>query len=538
MSPGAWLPAAGRDFNVSRRAGNDRRAGFECLPAAGQPPPGEVSRPNAGAVSCTLKSMTLRGGRYEIIRVIASGGMAQVCLGRALGAGGFERLVAIKAMHAHLAAEPDFVDMFLDEARLAARIRHPNVVATLDVQQDEEGLFLVMEYVEGPSLQSLLRPLRRVRRTLPLDLTLRIFLDALAGLHAAHQLTGAEGEPLNLVHRDISPHNILVGVDGVTRLTDFGVAHAESRLATTRGAEVKGKLAYMAQEQIQRAPIDRRTDVYAAGVVLWEMLAGQRLVRGDNDAQLLAQILAAERRSVRALKPDIPEEIEAVCQRALQRAPADRYATAAAFAEALEAAAKAAGVPIGPPRDVSAFVRELEAHEGPTDLPSGSMRKAPQSASRPAITAPVPSSSPSSVRAEPGPVSTHAAAIAPVVLASPPRKRAGPVVLVAAGVALTVGAVAGVLLLRSGRPGQPGSPGITEPVAAATTLAPSVASADRDAPRPAASPDASTAAPASSASSRTAGAATPPKTKATPAAPRPTARHPAASPTNFRPTDL
>src|SRR4051812_40580135 len=169
--------------------------------------------------------MTLRGGRYEIIRVIRSGGMAQVRLGRAPGAGGFERLVAVKAMHAHLAAEPDFVDMFLDEARLAARIRHPNVVATLDVQQDEEGLFLVMEYVEGPSLQSVLRPLRRARRVFPLDLALRIFLDALAGLHAAHQLTGAEGEPLNLVHRDISPHNILVGVDGVTRITDFGVAH-------------------------------------------------------------------------------------------------------------------------------------------------------------------------------------------------------------------------------------------------------------------------------------------------------------------------
>jgi eukaryotic-like serine/threonine-protein kinase len=479
--------------------------------------------------------MTLRGGRYEIIRVIASGGMAQVCLGRALGAGGFERLVAIKAMHAHLAAEPDFVDMFLDEARLAARIRHPNVVATLDVQQDEEGLFLVMEYVEGPSLQSVLRPLRRARRVFPLDLALRIFLDALAGLHAAHELTGAEGEPLNLVHRDISPHNVLVGVDGVTRITDFGVAHAESRLATTKGAEVKGKLAYMAQEQIQRAPIDRRTDVYAAGAVLWEMLAGQRLVRGDNDAQLLTQILSAERRSIQELNPAVPEEIEAACQRALQAAPGDRHATAAAFGEALEAAAKAAGVAIAAPRDVALFVKELKAHESPTDAPSGSVRKPAQSGSRPAITAPTPSGSVSSIssissaRSEVEPVSTHAAAIAPVEVA-PPRRRAG-LAVVAAGLALAVGAVAAVLV-------QSGSPPGAGPAAAGSTLAP----ADRDALGPASAAAPGTTAPVASSSASSRAAVAPPATtgspKATTAAPKPTAKHPTASPTNFRPTEL
>src|SRR6185503_2337199 len=131
-------------------------------------------------------------------------------------------------MHAHLASEPDCVEMFLDEARLAARIRHPNVVGTIDVQQDEEGAFLVMEYIEGPALSPILKELRKERRTLPLDIGLRIFLDALAGLHAAHDLTGTDGEPLNLVHRDVSPQNILVGVDGISRLTDFGVARAES----------------------------------------------------------------------------------------------------------------------------------------------------------------------------------------------------------------------------------------------------------------------------------------------------------------------
>src|SRR5512141_1318691 len=157
----------------------------------------------AASIACTLLSMAVRGGRYELIRVIASGGMATVHLGRALGAGGFERLVAIKVMHAHLAEEPEFVAMFLDDARLAARIHHPNVVGTIDVQQDEQGLFLVMDYVEGPSLHRMIRALARKQRgALPLDIALRIFLDALAGLHAAHELRGADGEPLNLVHRD------------------------------------------------------------------------------------------------------------------------------------------------------------------------------------------------------------------------------------------------------------------------------------------------------------------------------------------------
>jgi serine/threonine-protein kinase len=476
--------------------------------------------------------MTLRGGRYEIIRVIASGGMAQVCLGRALGAGGFERLVAVKAMHAHLAAEPDFVAMFLDEARLAARIRHPNVVATLDVQQDEEGLFLVMEYVEGPALQPVLRQLRRARRTLPLDLTLRIFLDALAGLHAAHELTGPEGEPLNLVHRDISPHNILVGVDGVTRLTDFGVAQAESRLSTTRGSEVKGKFPYMAQEQIQRAGVDRRTDVYAAGAVLWEILAGERLVRGDNDGQLLTQILKGETRSARALNPAIPGEIEAVCQRALQREPADRFPTAAAFGEALEAAAKAAGVAIAAPRDVAIFIKELKAHEGPTDSPSGSLPRPAQSASRPAITAPTSTSTTGSVRVEPEPTSTHGAAVASVAVAAKPKRTGAVLLIAAAGIALAAGA-AGRLLIPSS-----GSPAIAEPGAAATTLASS------SAPIAAAVTSAATATPTASASatpSAIASAATSgPKTKANAgsASPKPTAGRPPSTTTNFRPTEL
>ncbi len=324
-------------------------------------------------VSCEI--MSLRGGRYEILGTIATGGMATVHLGRALGAGGFERLVAIKTMHPHLAAEEEFVAMFLDEARLAARIRHPNVVATVDVQQDDDGLFLVMEYIEGPSLSRLLRALQKKDRRLPLDIGLRIFLEALAGLHAAHELTGPGGEPLHLIHRDVSPHNILVGTDGITRITDFGVARAASRLASTRTGSAKGKLTYMAPEHARSERLDRRADIYSAGVVLWEMLTRERLVRGDSDMAMLQQITAAERKAPHEVFAEIPPEISAVTMRAIDRDQDKRFATAAAFTEALEFASRSCGVAPAPPREVARFVKELEAHIVVSELPPSGSQK-------------------------------------------------------------------------------------------------------------------------------------------------------------------
>ena len=323
--------------------------------------------------------MTLRFGRYETLRAIASGGMATVYLGRALGAGGFERLVAIKVMHPHIADDPDFVDMFLDEARLAARVRHPNVVATIDVQQVPAGessdgttgpqLFIVMEYIEGPSLQLVQRELRKGAGLVPLGTALRVFLDALEGLHAAHELKDGDGVSLQLIHRDVSPQNLLVGSDGITRITDFGVARAESRLSSTRGGQIKGKIAYMAPEQIRAEPIDRRCDIYAAGVLLWELLVGQRLFRAENDGAMVAKILQGAPRSPRSFNPDIPPELDAVCMRALRIKPEERWATAAAFAEALEEAAGADGVTIAPSRTVAAWIKAMDLMPAPVDLP-------------------------------------------------------------------------------------------------------------------------------------------------------------------------
>ncbi|HLM74153.1 MAG TPA: serine/threonine-protein kinase, partial [Polyangiaceae bacterium] len=361
--------------------------------------------------------MSLRGGRYEIIRTIASGGMAVVHLGRALGVGGFERLVAVKVMHPHVASEPECVDMFLDEARLAARIRHPNVVGTIDVSEDELGVFLVMEYVEGPSFQAVLRELKKKKAERPLDVMLRIFIDALHGLHAAHELNDADGSPLNLVHRDVSPQNILIGVDGIARITDFGVARAETRLSTTQSGQIKGKFAFMAPEQVRMLPVDRRADVYAAGVLLWEVLTGKKLVEADNELAIITQILTQKWQLPHEVNEAAPRPLSDVCMRAMMASPDARYPTTAAFAEALEVAAKEAGIAVATARQVSTFIRELNAHEAAGDMPGPVSNRPlrntipPSNASRPPP--PVASRPPPSLSSPPRPEAASGAPVEP-----------------------------------------------------------------------------------------------------------------------------
>jgi serine/threonine-protein kinase len=298
-------------------------------------------------------------GRYELLRPIAAGGMATVYLGRVLGEGGFERLVAVKLLHPHIAAQPEFVTMFLDEARIAARIRHPNVVPTLAVERGQDGLFLVMEYVEGHALHSVLRTLAHTRTALPLPVTLRIILDALEGLHAAHELKDDSGDLFNIVHRDISPQNVLVGVDGVSRITDFGVAQARSRLSITHGTSIKGKVGYLSPEQVIAGQVDRRSDLFSAGVVLWELLTRRRLFRGETDGQTLAKIMGGAKQSPGERDPTIPLPICEVTMKALAANPDDRFATATDFVDALEAAAEKSGIVLAKPRDVSAVIATL-----------------------------------------------------------------------------------------------------------------------------------------------------------------------------------
>jgi serine/threonine-protein kinase len=261
--------------------------------------------------------------------------MATVHFGCLLGPEGFTRTVAVKRMHPHLAREPEFVAMFLDEARLAARIRHPNVVSTLDVVDTDGELLIVMEYVHGESLAGLLRTVAAKKQRVPVPIACAIVVDLLTGLHAAHEARDARGEPLRLVHRDVSPQNTLVGEDGVSRVLDFGVAKAVGRVQQTREGQVKGKIAYLAPEQVRGAKVSRAIDIYAASVVLWETLTGRQLFRSDRDAELVEKILFGTIDAPSARAPNIPEALNAVVLRGLARDPAHRYATARDMVRAL-----------------------------------------------------------------------------------------------------------------------------------------------------------------------------------------------------------
>ena len=275
-------------------------------------------------------------GRYMLYGVLASGGMATVHLGRMIGPAGFSRTVAIKRLHAQFAHDPHFVSGLLDEARLSARIGHPNVVSTLDVVATDEQLLLVMDYVQGESLSRLLRAAAARGEAVPLRVAIGIMAGALHGLHAAHEATSERGEPLHIVHRDVSPQNIIVGVDGVARVLDFGVAKAVGRLQETLTGQLKGKVPYMAPEQFRNTPIDRRTDVFSASIVLWELLTAKRLFDGESEAARMGEVISGAIDPPSKHAPSLSPWLDAVVLRGLARDPAQRYPTAREMAVALE----------------------------------------------------------------------------------------------------------------------------------------------------------------------------------------------------------
>jgi serine/threonine-protein kinase len=258
--------------------------------------------------------------------------MATVHLGCLTGAAGFTRIVAIKALRPQYAEDADFVSMFIDEARVASRIHHPNVVPTLDVITKAGELFTVMEYVHGEALSRLIR----AGGAIAPPIASAIVRDVLLGLHAAHEATDERGESLNVVHRDVSPQNVIVGVDGVARVLDFGVAKAAGRVQTTREGQVKGKLAYMAPEQLQGS-VTPRADIFAAGVLLWESLVGERMFKG-TETEIVFKVLQAPTDPPSRVKEGVPEAIDAVTLRALEKKPEGRFTTAREMADALVAA--------------------------------------------------------------------------------------------------------------------------------------------------------------------------------------------------------
>ena len=295
-------------------------------------------------------------GRYELYDSIASGGMATIHLGRLLGEVGFARVVAIKKLHPHLATDPEFSAMLLDEARLAAGISHPNVVSTLDVVATEGEIFLVMDYVEGDSLSHLVRFTRKRKQLVDPAIVSGVMSGALYGLHAAHTATDERGKALNIVHRDFSPQNILVGVDGIPRVLDFGVAKAARRIAQTEAGRTKGKFSYMAPEQIRMDDLDLRADIFSAGICAWEALTGKLLFSSEDPGRTIAKVIECNVPPPSSLAPNLGATVDAIVLRALDKDPSKRFQTAREMAIALEDA-----IPPAIPRKIGEWV---EHHAG------------------------------------------------------------------------------------------------------------------------------------------------------------------------------
>jgi serine/threonine-protein kinase len=295
-------------------------------------------------------------GRYALFDELAAGGMATVHIGRLRGTAGFKRTVAIKRLHQQFARDPEFVASFLDEAQLVARIQHPNVVPVLDVVAEAGELFMVMEYVHGESLASLLRA-ANAKGVLPKPAVVaQILTGLLYGLEAAHDARSDRGVPLRIVHRDVSPQNVLVGADGVARVLDFGVAKASQKVQeTTKEGVVKGKLAYMPPEQLDAAnAIDRRVDVYAAGVVFWEALTGRRLYENAELGPMIARILAEPVPPPSRFVQGLPPGLDEIVLKAVAKDASERYATAVEMAHAIERI-----LPPVAPREVGEWVKSL-----------------------------------------------------------------------------------------------------------------------------------------------------------------------------------
>ncbi len=297
-------------------------------------------------------------GRYRVVDEIGIGGMASVHLARMDGPGGFQKWVAIKKIHPHLVEDESFVQMFLDEARVAARISHPNVATVFDLGKHDDTYWIAMEYLHGEPLREVMRRTEELGTAMPPEIACRVIADAAEGLHAAHELLGKNGEKLGLVHRDVTPHNLFVTYDGVTKVVDFGIAKFSSRMSHTRAGTLKGKLAYMSPEQVHGEGIDRRTDIFALGVVLWELTTGQRLFRMESDLDTLAKVQECNVPRPSTLIRGYPVDLEKIVMKALAKNRGERFRTARELSRALQSLLMRRGLFIASD-EVAAYVQSI-----------------------------------------------------------------------------------------------------------------------------------------------------------------------------------
>jgi TonB family protein len=410
-------------------------------------------------------------GQYELTELIATGGMAEVYRARMQGVEGFQKIVAIKRILPHLTDNEEFVRMFVDEAKVAAQLQHPNIIHIYDLGKIERSYFIAMEYIDGRDLRSILRTLEEKRARLPLGLALFITSRLAAALDYAHRKHDLQGKAMTLVHRDISPQNVLISYDGDIKLCDFGIAKAASKASHTRAGALKGKLQYMSPEQAWGKDIDSRSDIFSLGLVLYEMLTGRKGFAGDSELSILEQVRTPRLIPPRELDPAIPPEVERVVMRALKEKREERYQSAAELAADLGTMLQVIR-PTPGATELGAFLTDLVGREravGSASVP----------APRPAITPPPrpapPPLPPRAARPKPAPqpsAGDHVGVETPPVLTAPSQSRAG--LMVGIGV-LVVAIVAGVLYVTHNRHGGPGAAAEATPAPETVEMAREVA---------------------------------------------------------------
>jgi serine/threonine protein kinase len=288
-----------------------------------------------------------RVGRYEVIRHLATGGMAQIYLARIAGVGSFERYVVLKTILPDRATDHRFITMFLDEAKVAATLNHQNIAQVYEVDQSDGAYFMAMEFVHGENVRAILETTLKRQLTIPNELAMHIISGAAAGLHHAHERLGRNGQPLNIVHRDVSPANIMVGFDGSVKVLDFGIAKAEERSTKTVGNTIKGKYGYMSPEQCRGMPLDRRSDIFALGIVLYELSTLRRAFRGNDDFETMKKIVGGELMRPTKVISGYPMELEAIVMTALATRAEQRFQSGHELLEALDTYANRSKMIVG-----------------------------------------------------------------------------------------------------------------------------------------------------------------------------------------------
>lgn len=383
-------------------------------------------------------------GRYELLMRLGGGATGDVFLARQDGLTGVEKFVVVKTLSHQLAGDERQVATFLDEARIGARLHHPNVCQVLDLGIQDGVLYVALEYVHGVDLARLFSDLGKLDTTLPVALAVRLTADVAGGLHHAHDLTDEKSRPLEIVHRDVTPSNILVTYEGGVKLCDFGMARATNRLLRTQGHALKGKVAYMAPEQMNGGVVDRRADVFSLGVVLHELLTGKRLFLRPNDVETLAAVLNAPIDPPSVHNEDVPQALDAVVLKALARDPAERYQTAQAFQLAMENWLRDARDPSSSVH-LSKFVRQLYVERLETERKKGLLWDAPEGPVSRNLRPPRPTEP---IRPRPTPVAVSTVIVEAPPVPPPPRRR-WPLRLIGVGLAAVVAVLIGLALASS-----------------------------------------------------------------------------------------